>query len=127
LDEGEEQHRVVEDRDSSDAGTAAATIMTTYRLGRVFSGMPLTMIVFGRKFAATLIPLIDVPDPNMIAPSFLSLTDLPTGRKIARLSLGRDAFGAEEVRRAVEYDLHSLGREQFLEQWAPDWEDSDGD
>ena len=114
---------MVGDRDSSDAGTAAATIMTTYRLGRVFSGVPLTLIVFVRQFVVTL---IDGPDPNMVAPSFLSLTDLPTGRKIARLSLGRDAFVAEEVRRAVERDLQSLSREQFLEQWAPDWEGPKG-
>ena len=117
---------MVVERDSSDAGTAAATIMTTYRLGRVFSGMPLTMIVFGRKLVGTMIPLFDVPDPNTIAPSFLLLTELPTGRKIARLKLGRDAFVAEEVRRAVERDLHSLSREQFLEQWAPDWENPEG-
>jgi len=113
---------VVEDKDSPDADTAAATIMTTYRLGRVFSGLPLTMIVFVRQFVLIFIPLFDGPDPNTIAPSFLLLTDLPTRRKIARLKLGRDAFVAEEVRRAVERDLQSLGRDQFLEQWAPDWE-----
>lgn len=111
------------DGNSSDARTAAATIKTTYRLGRVFSGVPLTAIVFMRQFVVTL---IDGPDPNMIAPSFLSLTDMPTGRKIARLSLGRIAFVAEEARRDVERDLQSLSRQQFLEQWAPDWEDPDG-
>lgn len=112
---------MVVDGSSSDASTAAATIKTTPRLGRIFSGLPLTAIVFVRQFVGTL---IDGPDPNMIAPSFLTLTDLSTGRKIARLSLGRDAFVAEEVRRSVERDLQSLSRDQFLEQWAPDWEDS---
>lgn len=114
---------MVVDGNASGASTAAATITTTYRLGRVFSGVPLTAIVFVRQFVVTL---LDGPDPNMIAPAFLSLTDLPTGRKIVRLSLGRDAFVAEEVRRAVERDLQSLSRDQFLEQWAPDWQDPDG-
>lgn len=112
---------MVVDGNSSDASTAAATIKTTYRLGRIFSGLTLTAIVFVRQFVVTV---IDGPDPNMVAPSFLTLTDLPTGRKIARLSLGRDAFVEEEVRRSVERDLQSLSRVQFLEQWAPDWEDS---
>jgi hypothetical protein len=98
---------VVVDRDSSDAGTAAATIMTTYRLGRVFSGMPLTLIVFVRQF---VVALIDGPDPNMIAPSFLCLTDLPTGRKIARLSLGRDAFVASELGKAMTHRPQSRDR-----------------
>lgn len=114
--------------DTSKGVDAAATIMATYRLGRFFSGSLLTSIVFVREiFRVALYALLqDDPDEVMIAPSFLFLTDRPTGRRIATLQLGRGAYAADEVRQAVERDLHSMSRSEFLAEWAHDWDEAPG-
>ena len=88
---------------------ASATITSTYRLGRVLSGVPLALAVACRQML--LGPLVD----DTLAPEFLYLRDKASGRKIARISLGRDPDEATTKRELVEHDLQLLGREQFLQ------------
>ena len=96
------------------ASPAGATITSKYQLGRVLTGVPLALVVFIRQMA-----LGGLDDE--LAPSYLQLRDRPTGRKI-RISLGRDPVEVEGIRLAIERDLQRLTREQFIEQWAPDWQ-----
>ena len=94
---------------------ASATITSTYRFGRVLNGLPLALAVAGRRF---LLGGLD----DTVAPEFLYLRDKSTGKKIARISLGRDPEEAISKRQDVERDLALLGREQFLKRHVRRWE-----
>jgi hypothetical protein len=91
----------------SDSSRAGATITSTYRLGRVLRGVPLALAVLVRQIAWGGLD-------DELAPSYLHLTDQPTGRKI-RIGLGREPVAAEKIRVAIEGDLDLLTREQFIE------------
>jgi hypothetical protein len=99
------------------ASPAGDTITSTYRLGRVLTGVPLALFVFIRQMAWGGFD-------DELAPSYLHLSDRPTGRNL-RISLGRDPVEVERIRLAIERDLLLLTRAQFIEQWAPDWQPPD--
>jgi hypothetical protein len=86
---------------------ANATLCITHSTGRFLKGIPLALAVLVRQvFFEGL--------EDGLAPEFLYVRERNSGRKIARLSLGRDPEEAMERRAIVERDLAILDRAEFL-------------
>jgi hypothetical protein len=103
---------------------AGATITVTHRYGRVLSGYPLAGVCVARNLLVVLLPFADwllapgsVTDDQLGPPQYLILRDKASGRRIARLALGRDDVTAHGRQVQVEDDFESLGREQFLNKY----------
>jgi hypothetical protein len=102
---------------------ASATVVMTWRLGRFLNGFPLHLAVAGRELLLGALPFMGTSgDIAGGPPQYLDLQDRASGRKIARLALGRDEMDADSRRGAVEFDLERLGREQFLKKHVRAWE-----
>lgn len=105
---------------------ASATITMTHRYGRVLSGYPLALVCVMRNLLLGFVPFTGgllapgSADDQFGPPEYLILRDRASGRRIARLALGRDDLEAHGRRLAIEYDLDMLGREQFLKRHVGD-------
>jgi hypothetical protein len=86
---------------------ANATLAISHSTGRFLKGLPLALAVIVRR--AFFLMLEDG-----FAPEFLYIRDKASGRKIARLSLGRDPEEAIKRREIVERDFAILDRATFL-------------
>ena len=74
-------------------------------------GRPLAVACAFRNLAFNF--LLSSYEDDLVAPAWVVVQDRGTGKRIGRVSVGREAFAADALRR-MQYDAAFLGPEQFV-------------
>ena len=80
--------------------------------GRILKGMPLAVACAFRNLAFSF--LLSSYEDGLVAPAWVVVQDRGTGKRIGRVSMGREAFAADALLAVMQYDAAFLGPEQFV-------------
>lgn len=93
---------------------AADELRLRLKVGRVLRGRPLVAVVALRELVVGSL----LATTTGVAPSWVLVEDLRTGRVVQRVSAGRDPGVGEHLLERMQADLDSMGRRDFLARWA---------
>ena len=75
-------------------------------------GMPLAVACAFRNLAFSF--LLSSYEDDLVASAWVVVQHRRTGKRIGRVSVGREAFAADALLAAMQYDAAFLGPEQFV-------------
>ena len=95
-----------------------ATLEMTFEYGRYLAGWPLAVVSAIRNLVIDLLTggwfMGNAADDDLGPPLFMILEDQTTGRRVARVGLGRDDVRSHGRRVEMEYDFDRLSRQEFI-------------